>query len=428
MRTTLPLIALGLALAGCPEDEIYRVPQAQVQVDVFDQKTAAEVDVLWVVDNSQSMAPIQNRIASRFVDFFNQLQGSKVDYHIGVVTTDADGEVGKLRAYTGRAVSNCAGNCYYISRDVGCDDPASPETCDARMVFENLIHVGIEGANYERGLLSASKALGLHVDGEGTFQDAPAENASFLRENADLHIIFVSDEDDNSHGSDAWWASRYYTRLFERLKGAGNENKVTISAIVGDPKRPAGLEPGSVCAAWRSDPEGNEIDFRIGPENSALGCRDTSDPGNPSVARVGSKYLEVACASGGVFASICDGNYSTTLDRLGANAAGLRRFYRLTRRDEIELGCDKALDTGDDRSVACGAMTAEQYGFGICVEAVDINNEAAGPVVVPYDPQEGWSYEEATAGIRFNGRFVPAPGTSVSISYNLIGGIRNCGN
>ena len=426
MRTTLSLIALGLTLAGCPEDEIYRVPQAQVQVDVFDQKTAAEVDVLWVVDNSQSMAPIQNRIASRFVDFFNQLQGSKVDYHIGVVTTDADGEVGKLRPYTGRAVSNCAGNCFYISRDVACDDPASSESCDARLVFENLIHVGNTGANYEQGLMSAALALGLTNDAEGTPVPIPEENIEFLRPDADLHIIFVSDEDDFSHGREAYWAARYYTRLLEGAKGAGNENRVTVSAIVGNPKAPDGLEPIALCARWREAGESSGIDFRIGPENSARGCEDTNDTQRTNVARVGSKYLEVACNSGGVFASICDGDYSTTLDTLGANAAGLRRYFRLGRGEEMELGCDEELGSSDDPSIDCGPRTSVEHGDALCVLAVDINNKDAGPVPVIRDAQSGYTFDAVNKAIRFNGAFVPAPGTEIAVTYKLKNTFRSC--
>ena len=128
---------------------------------------------------------------------------------------------------------------------------------------------------------------------------------------------------------------------------------MTISAIVGDPKAPDGLESMDLCAHWRTEGNSSGIDFRLGPANDRNGCEDNNDPERPSVARVGTKYLEVACNSGGVFASICDGDYSVTLDTLGANAAGLRRYFRLGRPDEMELGCDDKLGTGDDPFIEC---------------------------------------------------------------------------
>lgn len=421
------LLAFSTVVA-CEDEEIFTVPAAQTQHDEFSQREAGQVDVLWVVDNSRSMAQEQDRLAGRFLEFFRQLTESKVDFHIGVITTDADGEAGALREYTGTAVPGCAANCRYIHPGICEDVGRDTSTCTSRIegVFRNLITVGTEGANYERGLLAAAKALGRHMDAEGNFVPAPEVNAGFLQDNADLYLIFVSDEDDNSHGSDAYWAARYYTRLFEGMKGPGNENKVTVSAIVGDPKSPDHILAHDVCDQWRVDGENSGIDFRIGPSNSALGCTDSSEPDQPANARVGSKYLEVSCESGGVFASICEDDYSTTLDRLGANAAGLRRFFKLSRRDEVDLGCDGVLATGDDPSIGCGDRSAEDHGLAVCVRAVDINDPNGDLKVVPQDRSQGWTFEQGSGAVRFNGAFVPSPGTSVEISYRLKSSFSNC--
>jgi hypothetical protein len=435
-RRIIVILGCGVLL-GCPEDDIRVVPPPTLQADLFAQKDSAMVDILWVIDNSQSMTPIQSRIGARFVDFFAQLMDSFVDYHVGVVTTDAVAETGILRQY-GRDVNNpdrphgdpvpgCAGDCRYISRAIGCENIERSNSCHARKVFENLIHVGNNGANYEQGLLAAAMALGKTDDPEtGEPVPIPEANAGFLRSEADLHIIFVSDEDDYSHGRDAYWAARYYTRLFEGVKGPGNENKVTVSAIVGNPKAPDGLEPIALCARWRESGAESQIDFRIGPENSARGCVDTTDPERTNTARVGSKYLEVACNSGGVFASICDGDYSVTLDTLGANAAGLRRYFRLSRGDELELGCDDELGGGDDPAVDCGNRSALEHGDPLCVLAVDLEDPSSNPVPVSRDPQAGYTFDGVNKAIRFNGRFVPAPGTEISVTYKLKTTFRSC--
>ena len=62
-------------------------------------------------------------------------------------------------------------------------------------------------------------------------------NQGFLREQASLFLIMVSDEDDKSYGPVA-----YYNRLFEGYKGPGNEALISVSAIVSLPQQDADPE------------------------------------------------------------------------------------------------------------------------------------------------------------------------------------------
>ena len=96
----VPLILIVSLFGGCPEERLVELRQPQDQTDIFDQKSAAEVDILWVIDNSDSMAAEQDKVSNGFTGFFNQLVTSQVDYHIGVITTDPD-ENGELRTYDG---------------------------------------------------------------------------------------------------------------------------------------------------------------------------------------------------------------------------------------------------------------------------------------------------------------------------------------
>ena len=66
--------------------------------------------------------------------------------------------------------------------------------------------------------------------------DARPPNAGFLRPNAALAIIVVSDEDDSSFGT-----TDYYARFFQSAKGKGNESLVSFSAIAGT--TPVGCTP-----------------------------------------------------------------------------------------------------------------------------------------------------------------------------------------
>ena len=121
----IPMFAALLSSAACDRcglDPIAKIPAAGEQPDVFTQKGAAQVDILWMIDNSGSMEAEQEKVAERFNQFFNQLIVSQVDYHIGVITSDP-AEGGVLRQYSGAAVESCAA-CRFITKDVPCPNPA----------------------------------------------------------------------------------------------------------------------------------------------------------------------------------------------------------------------------------------------------------------------------------------------------------------
>jgi hypothetical protein len=198
------LVTMASACDDCDADPLGNIPDPEDQIDVFEQKQAANVDILWVVDNSESMAAEQLKIAGRFNDFFRQLLVSQVDYHIGVVTTDPD-DLGQLRAYDGTTVPGCDG-CQFLTKDVGCSnpdvdvtgqDPAQAEqtlldSCHAQAVFRRLITAGIDGSAFEEGFTQAASALGADVIDPSTgfpSGTVPATNEGFLRDGASLYIV-----------------------------------------------------------------------------------------------------------------------------------------------------------------------------------------------------------------------------------------------
>ena len=112
--------AISFALGGlvacrdCDDDTFQRLPDPEDQIDIFDQKGAAKVDILWVIDDSESMAQEQEKVSNGFAAFFGQLLDSQVDYQIGVVTTNPLGD-GVLRAYDGPPVEGCD-DCRFLAR------------------------------------------------------------------------------------------------------------------------------------------------------------------------------------------------------------------------------------------------------------------------------------------------------------------------
>lgn len=448
MKRFLPLLALFVASTSCDRcdtDIIDQVPGAIDQVDVFEQKQAAKVDVLWMVDNSGSMAAEQAKVAERFNEFFSQLIRSAVDYHIGVVTSDPI-ENGVLRPYIGPAVDGCS-NCRFISTDVSCENPdvdisgLSTESeienelldqCQAQLVFRKLVSVGIDGTAAEQAFPQAAAALGARDVDPTTglpLNNPPPENDGFIRSDAALYIVFVSDEEegDKEDGSPV----RYYQRLFESLKGAGNENKVAVAAITGYPTNNPDLPPiGEVCDVLQTtfDSNGSNDDPRAATLVEAMrdyvgnGCIDEEglEQDVNAFAEVGGRFIELACRTGGVVANMCEADYTTALDALGANAAGLIRKFTLSHSVlEIEWGNDCQPDTDDDIFVDCdedGSTNGELDG-PLCVTAVGLDETE--PHLVPRNPNTGWELEAPTNSVRFDGNFLPKPGTQVQIRYLL---------
>lgn len=447
MKRALPLIALLAATSACDRcvtEQIGKLPEAIDQVDVFEQKQAAKVDVLWMVDNSESMLAEQNKVAERFNEFFSQLIRSAVDYHIGVVTSDPD-DNGVLRAYTGPGVDGCS-NCRFITTDVSCDDPdvdvaslnteaeienALLDKCEAQLVFRKLVSVGTDGSSSEQGFPQVAAALGARDVDPATglpLNNPPAENEGFIRTDAALYIVFVSDEEEGD--KDDGTPVRYYQRLFESLKGAGNENKVAIAAITGYPTDNADLPPiGEVCDVLQTtfDSSTANDDARASAlieemRNFSAGCFDQEgDPDDGAAhAETGGRYLELACRTGGVVANMCEADYTTALDALGANAAGLIRKFPLSHSVlEIEWGNDCQPDTEDDIFIDCDddQKTNGPLDGPLCVTAVDLTETE--PHLVPRDPNNGWELEASTNSVRFDGGFLPKPGTEVLIKYLL---------
>ncbi|MFH1808367.1 MAG: hypothetical protein ABIJ09_06475 [Pseudomonadota bacterium] len=438
-------ITCGLAIhqvaCECDPPSLVDIPEPDSQTDIFSQKAAAEVDILWVVDNSESMEAEQNKIADRFSTFFKQLLISQVNFHIGVITTDID-EGGALQQYTGQIVANCDG-CRFITKDVPCPNPdvsfnpGTPEAqieaglateCPSQLVFRKLIKVGTDGANFEQGLTTAALALGARIDPAtgGPQVDSsgnriiPPENVGFLRSTASLYLIFVSDEQDSSRGP-----TRYFYRLFEGLKYAGNENRIGISAITGWPVESQGIPMDRVCeildSSFDSDPGNDDPNLQTVYDIMDMtygGCFDPSDSSPNRFAAVGARFVELACRTGGVVADICSDSYSDALEDLGANAAGLLRKFELSKpATEVHFGVDCEPFTSDDPSVACGEISEVDHASPLCVIATPL--AGGGETVVPMSEVSGWRFEKSTNSIRFDGSFVPAPGTEVRISYKL---------
>lgn len=362
------LISGYLSLLGaCGQERLRKVLPPEVRVDLHEQRAASKVDVLWVVDNSGSMEVRQENLSRNFNSFIELFSKGAIDFRMAVTTTDIFRDLGQFK-----------GSPRFLS----------PQTPNLANAFSSRIKVGTGGSPYEAGLAAAQMALErqsqVNAPAQARFEEcrldcqkdktplscaeACAANSGieFLRPDAYLYLIFVSDEDDES-AQDV----RFYWRAFETSKGLGNDGTVTTAAIIGDV------------------------------------------PSNRCGATPGARYVSLSQLTGGEVGSICDDSFATTLRKLATNAVGLKRKFALSKTpNESTLKVTI--------SYPCNADPAE---WAACAQ-VDTSaclGSPADSVSVECTPvqggADGWSYEPASEVIYFAGASLPGLRSTVEIEY-----------
>lgn len=232
--------------------------------DVLHQASSQSMDVLWVVDNSGSMGGEQEALRENFLSFFTYFaQSLYTDYRLGVITTDG------FDTATGQGRLQEVDGYYWVDRD----------TRDPVPVFQEMVNVGTQGSGAEVGLDSTYNALEIRNDRGFWRRDNPE---------VALHIIVVSDENDNSV---------MQPQMFADWLAAATPEKdfVTFSSVVG-----------------------------TGAEDNCTGLT------------VGTDYLETTHLVGGVTWPICTSDWSALLDELGVITSGLKREWMLSHNPRPE--------------------------------------------------------------------------------------------
>ncbi len=203
------LLLLALPAAGCSDFLIHGedpvVADTVAVTEEFVQTEPSAVDILWVVDDTPSMAAEQAALADAIEGFAEGLLDLGAAWQVGVVSTDISGEdAGVLR-----------GNPWIITP--AADDPTAA-LADAALV-------GTDGAEPAGGLGAAWLAL--------TEPLASGANLGFRRPEAALHVIVYADGDDASEpvlGDDP--AGAFLDFLADEAAASGQP--AILSAIVGD--------------------------------------------------------------------------------------------------------------------------------------------------------------------------------------------------
>ncbi|MBL8623099.1 MAG: VWA domain-containing protein [Myxococcales bacterium] len=209
---------LALALAACGDDGGGSGPidagpdagDAALPPDAADDLVAVAtvpaelnraLDLLLVIDNSGSMGEEQQSIAAnlpQLINVLNTAPGGLPDVHIGVVSTNVgtggvniggcstatrpQGDDGNL------LTSGCPGLTAAYVEDLRSPDGSRARNYsgDLATVLSCMTRLGTAGCGFEQPLESMKRAL------------SPGRNPGFLRANALLGVLIVTDEDDCS--------------------------------------------------------------------------------------------------------------------------------------------------------------------------------------------------------------------------------------
>lgn len=263
--------ALAAGGVGCQD---YAYHEFEV-VDVFAQEPEVPVDVLIVVDNSHSMGPYQEKLGQNLAAFLTWFVAAEMDYQIAVTSTDVISE-GHGRVSDARVTN---------------------DTEDAEAVFAEMVALGIEGSGAEMGLHAAWEAL---VD-----PSLSAQNADFLRPEAFLSTVFVTDEEDSSPFS--------------------------VNDYIADLRD---LKPFS----------------RKGFNASALVVQDDAGCGEgTNESSIGSRYMAMAERTGGVSEDLCAEDFGPIVTKISQSISRLNTTFYMSRKPDA----NSIVVLIDDQKVDC---------------------------------------------------------------------------
>ncbi len=231
------LLGCGLPLLWACNDHPLVAPTPdpwRSSQNVFTASLANKLDVLFMVDNSPSMAPVQQRLVAQFPSFMDPLKtvptpdGSGValpDIHVGVISSDTG--PGIFDQTPGCHFGGDNGQFQYKARGTCTQSPLHTTPMqqtflsasmnqtvtnydgDISAAFSCIAALGDKGCGFEGQLKSVRWALDP--------VNPPAGNEGFLREDATLAVVLITNEDDCSVPDDSDLADPTQTRMADPL-------------------------------------------------------------------------------------------------------------------------------------------------------------------------------------------------------------------
>jgi hypothetical protein len=331
------------------------LPAGQAFQQAPESSVNSKIDILWVIDNSSSMTPLQTNLVGNFLSFISQFQTKGFDFHIAVTTTDA-----------------------YLSGAFWDDDPSrsifrdglSPNftnvfdimssTLNLSSVFVTNASQGDTGSGDERAFASIQAAL------------SNSSNAGFLRPNSFFAVIILSDEDDFSDPTRPEYSWEYQGGIADH--------------DYSDPNLP----PVSDMVSYLDN-----LTLSTGPTRrysvSSIAVLDSNclaihQPQSASSV-IGQRYMDLANSTNGVLGSICDASYANSLLAIQQQIIQLGTQFYLSRLPVVSTivvevnGQIVPMDPNNGWEYNSAANSIVFYGSAV--------PSAGSSIQVDFDPQSG---------------------------------------
>jgi hypothetical protein len=289
---TAGFLAVGALTVGCSDMNFSSTPAntnpnapvsaGQSVTDRFTQGfTQNKLDILVVVDDSNSMEDDQKKMGSRISSFINTL--SDVDWQIAITNTDVSNGPYGLK---GSFLPVDGAGTYVLT-------PSTPDY--SNKFLKTVVRPQSYLCNPEcpSGDEQPLRAM------IQSMEKRDSDNAGFFRPGADLSVLVLSDEDEKSTGGSN--ATR------------GDEVVGTFRSIWGDSKNLSVfgmiIVPGDV--------------------------RCLAEQGGGSAVAFGARVHSLAQMTGGSTGSICDRDFGPALARIGQRVKRLLEFVQLRAKPDV---------------------------------------------------------------------------------------------
>jgi hypothetical protein len=245
---------------------------------------SAKLDLLFVIDNSGSVMPIQQKLVDSAKTLFDDLSKRGYDFRVAVTTSEAY-LAGPIFA-NNLEMSLFRDGSRHTHSGVRVIDNNTP---DRENVFITNVTQGINGSGDERAFSSMQASL------------LNPQNPEFLRSDSYLSVVILSDEDDFSSAARPEYSWTY-------AQGIDDHDYASAALDSVDSYRQF------------LDQLTNSTPYARRYSVSAITVLDNSCMASPS-AIIGKRYIELATKTNGVLASICDTTFAPALRRIVENIA-----------------------------------------------------------------------------------------------------------
>lgn len=350
------LIATIVASVGCGHGAgSYSILADGTTFQQASSSVETKIDVLWVIDNSGSMASSQKNLTDNFTSFINEFGQSGYDFHLGVTTTQA-------------YLANAIWTPFFNTNPSYYDGKAQNEIARLRDGVNNGQHSGFFVLDNKtpdiagKFLINATQGINGNGD-ERSFESMQAAldsslNGGFRRPGAFLAVIILTDEDDFSNPSVKHYETydkpltpvQTYVDYLKTLTGSTDAMKrFSVSTIA---------VPDQTCL--------NKI--------------------NNGAQKIGTRVNQLADLTGGIKGNIC-GDFADEL--------------KLISKEIVKLSTQFYL--GDAKPVT-GTIRVSFNGQSV--------PEAAG------NADGGWAYNADANSIMFSGSWVPPQGAAINVAFD----------